>query len=50
MFIIDAFKGLYPDKYEGRYNFRIKYSARFKGYNANVRYTKDELFFNLSVK
>ena len=47
--IEEAFTGLFPDK-TFSYTAKIKYSGRFKGYNANVhmnRFTKD-LVFNLS--
>ena len=47
--IEEAFDGVCPDK-EFIYDAKIKYSGRFKGYNANVRlnrFTK-ELVFNLS--
>lgn len=45
----EAFKGLYPEK-EPKHNFLIKYSGKFKGYNANVRYTSTDMTFNLSRK
>lgn len=47
-FIVKAFRELYPDKYEGRYGFDVNYSGKFKGYNANVRYTRSRFTFNLS--
>ncbi len=47
--IKEAFEGLYPDK-EFCYNSKIKYSAKFNDYNANVKYTQDSLCFNLSKK
>ena len=46
--IEEAFNGVCPDK-EFTYDAKIKYSGRFKGYNANIRlnrFTK-ELIFNL---
>jgi hypothetical protein len=46
--IKESFKRLYPEKYEGRYDFSLKYSGKFKGYNANVHYTKERYTFNLS--
>ena len=48
MIIQRAFMELYPEKYEGRYNFELKYSGRFKGYNANVRYKGNSFCFCLS--
>jgi len=45
--IKEAFEKLYPDK-EFNYSIKIKYTARFKPYNANVRYTKNSLEFSLS--
>ncbi|MBW2980541.1 SprT-like domain-containing protein [Candidatus Woesearchaeota archaeon] len=44
-----AFKELYPDK-ELNYNFSLKYSAKFKPYNANVRFRGKTLFFHMSKK
>lgn len=35
------------DKEPGR-DLSVKYSGRFKGYNANVRYTNDSMVFSLS--
>jgi hypothetical protein len=43
----EAFKGLYPDK-EFNYEAVIKYSGKFHGYNANVRYSPVSLQFKLS--
>jgi len=48
MIVDEAFRGLYPDKYEGRFSFEIKFSGKFKGYNANVKYGRDKYTFNLS--
>jgi hypothetical protein len=47
--IQEAFKGIYPEK-ELDYDCSIKYSRRFKGYNANVKIDKwkKRLTFNLS--
>ena len=42
-----AFVELYPDRVCS-YTFNIKYSNRFKGYNANVKYTWYEMSFHLS--
>jgi predicted metal-dependent hydrolase len=42
-----AYKELFPDKELDR-EIKIKYSARFKSYNANVRYTHRQIVFNLS--
>jgi len=47
--IKEAFKRLYPDK-EFDYQEKLKYSAKFNDYNANVKYTPDSLTFNLSRK
>jgi len=44
----DAFEDLYPDKNIKDYSLIIKYSNRFKPYNANVRYSKNSFTFNLS--
>ena len=47
--IKEAFGGIFPEK-EFSYTAKIKYSGRFKGYNANVqmnRFSK-EITFNLS--
>jgi len=43
----EAFEGLYPGK-EPRHNLSIKYSGKFNSYNANVRYTANEMMFSLS--
>ena len=43
----DAFTGLWPEK-EIRHDFSIKYSAKFKGYNANVKLYGKKVVFNLS--
>ena len=45
----EAFKRLYPDR-DFRYNTKIKYSNRFKDYNANVKLYKNNLEFGLSKK
>ncbi|OIO62909.1 hypothetical protein COY26_00355 [Candidatus Woesearchaeota archaeon CG_4_10_14_0_2_um_filter_33_10] len=45
--IKEAFEKLYPNKVFN-YSVKIKYTARFKPYNANVRYTKNNLEFSLS--
>jgi len=42
-----AFKELYPDK-ELKHNLSLKYSAKFKAYNANVRVRGYELMFHMS--
>jgi len=44
----EAFKRLYPNK-EFKYKVRVRYSRRFKGYNANVCYTAKSLDFHLSM-
>lgn len=46
----DAFEDLFPDKSPENYRFEIKYTNRFKPYNANIRYTRDSFVFNLSGK
>jgi len=43
----EAFKGLWPEQ-EVSHNLSIKYSGRFKGYNANVRLYGNNITFNLS--
>ncbi len=43
----DAFAQLYPNK-TGAYTFTVKYSAQFKGYNANVKKFGARFEFNLS--
>ena len=45
--IKEAFEKLYPDK-EFNYSVKVKYSARFKPYNANVRHYKNNFEFSLS--
>ena len=45
--ITEAFRELYPSK-ELRYNFSLKYSRKFKLYNANVKMHGNNLMFNLS--
>lgn len=45
-----AFNGLFPEKELEEYTFKIKYTDKFKPYNANVRYTKNSFHFNLSKK
>ena len=45
--IEEAFQQLYPNK-ELKYNFSLKYSRKFKPYNANVRLYGNNLIFNLS--
>ncbi|MBD3310865.1 DUF45 domain-containing protein [Candidatus Woesearchaeota archaeon] len=47
--ITEAFRGLFPDRaflYEGI----LKYSGRFKGYNANVRLSRKTMIFSLSKR
>ena len=43
----EAFHQLYPAK-EIKYNFFLKYSRKFKPYNANVKLYRNNLMFNLS--
>ena len=45
--IKEAFEKLYPNK-AFNYSVKLKYTARFKPYNANVKYTKNNLEFSLS--
>ena len=45
--IEEAFHGLYPNK-ELNYSLSLKYSRKFKPYNANVRRYDNNLIFNLS--
>jgi len=45
-----AFNELFPDKTLENYEFKIKYTDKFKPYNANVRYRGNSLQFNLSKK
>ena len=45
-----AFNELFPEKNLEEYQFEIKYTDRFKPYNANVRYRRNSLQFNLSKK
>jgi len=45
-----AFNELFPEKGLEEHTFKIKYTDKFKPYNANVRYTKNSLHFNLSKK
>ena len=43
----EAFQQLYPDK-ELNYNFSLKYSRKFKPYNANVKLRGNNLMFSFS--
>ncbi|MBI2101615.1 SprT-like domain-containing protein [Candidatus Woesearchaeota archaeon] len=45
--IKEAFQQLYPEK-EPKYNFSLKYSRKFKPYNANVKLYGNSLMFHLS--
>jgi len=45
-----AFNELFPEKNLEEYQFEIKYTDKFKPYNANVRYRRNSLQFNLSRK
>ena len=45
--IQEAFQQLYPEK-ELKYSVSLKYSRKFKPYNANVKLRSDNLIFNLS--
>lgn len=46
----EAFKTLFPEKSPENYSFKIKYSSKFKPYNANVKYSRNSFQFNLSKK
>ena len=46
----EAFTTLFPGKNLKDYELKIKYTDKFKPYNANVRYIRDSLYFNLSKK
>ena len=43
----EAFQQLYPEK-DMKYSFTLKYSRKFKPYNANVKLYRNSLIFNLS--
>jgi len=45
----EAFGRLYPEK-EFRYSVSLRYSGRFKAYNANARMRRDAMSFSLSRK
>ncbi len=45
-----AFAELFPNKALDEYQFEIKYTNKFKPYNANVRYRRNSFQFNLSRK
>jgi hypothetical protein len=45
----EAYALLLPD-IDDRREFSVSYSGHFSSYNANVRYTKDRMHFNLSTK
>ncbi len=45
-----AFKGLFPERNLDGRELKIKYTGRFKPYNANVRYSRNSFCFNLSRK
>ena len=45
--IMEAFQQLYPDK-ELKYNFSLKYSRKFRPYNANVKLRGNSIEFSLS--
>jgi len=43
----EAFNGLWPNK-DHNFDFAIKYSGKFKGYNANVKLYGRKMTFNMS--
>jgi len=45
-FAREALSELFPEKNEER-NIKIKFSGKFKGFNANVRYSQREIVFSL---
>ncbi len=45
-----AFKELFPERNLDGREFKVKYTDRFKPYNANVRYSRNSFYFNLSRK
>lgn len=45
-----AFTQILPEKDVNKYQLLLKYHNKFKPYNANVRYTKNNIQFNLSKK
>lgn len=47
--IEESFRGLYPNR-EYKYDSKIKYSGKFKDYNANVKMYYNNLEFGLSRK
>lgn len=49
-FVEKAFLDLFPDKNTEDFEFKIKYTDRFKPYNANVKYSRNKFQFNLSKK
>jgi hypothetical protein len=44
----EALRELFPQKVEDR-DIIVKYSAKFRGYNANVKYTSRQIIFSLST-
>ena len=46
----EAFATLFPGKDLENYQLKIKYTGKFKPYNANVRYSRNSFQFNLSRK
>ena len=43
-----SFQLLFPEKPLEKYEFKVKYSAKFNPYNANVKYRNNKFLFNLS--
>ncbi|MFH0868156.1 MAG: hypothetical protein V1831_02500 [Candidatus Woesearchaeota archaeon] len=46
----EAFATLFPEKDLENYQLKIKYTDKFKPYNANVKYARNSFQFNLSRK
>lgn len=46
----DAFRGLYPGRDPDKYEFSLKYSGKFRPYNANIRMRRNRIEASLSEK
>jgi len=44
----DSFFDLFPEKKDQTYTFEIKYSGKFRGYNANIRRRANHISVNMS--